>query len=170
MTAWARVSIEVNNSTIAAEIEPSMSLVHFLREGAGLTGTLFGCDTSQCGACTVKMDDKTVKSCTVLAVHASGHQITTIEGICGLSETTRLQRAIRDIHALQCGFCTPALAFAADALLKRKPQPSESEVRDALHENLCRCTGRQTIVDAILLAASRLDEASDASPSSVEAV
>lgn len=150
-----RITIAVNQASVTAEVEPRVLLAHFLREQAGMTGTHVGCDTSQCGACTVQMDGKTVKSCTVLAMQAQGHSITTIEGLGTPERMTPLQQAFSELHALQCGFCTPGMIFAAQALLDREPNPSEAQVRDALHGNLCRCTGYQNIVDAVLLAARR---------------
>jgi carbon-monoxide dehydrogenase small subunit len=150
-----RVSIQVNGEAVVRDVEPRVLLVHFLRDHVGLTGTHIGCDTSQCGACTVAMDGMTVKSCTVLAVQAEGHAITTIEGVATPVRMTPLQQAFAELHALQCGFCTPGMVFAAQALLDRVPNPTEAQVRDALHGNLCRCTGYQNIVDAVLLAARR---------------
>ena len=152
-----RVSMQVNGETVVRDVEPRVLLVHFLRDHAGLTGTHVGCDTSQCGACTVAMDGMTVKSCTVLAVQAEGRAITTIEGVSTPVHMTPLQQAFTELHALQCGFCTPGMVFAAQALLDRVPDPTEAQVRDALHGNLCRCTGYQNIVDAVLLAARRAD-------------
>jgi carbon-monoxide dehydrogenase small subunit len=149
------IAVNVNGSRIAAGVEPRLLLVYFLREQAGLTGTHIGCDTSQCGACTVQMDGVTVKSCTVLAVQADGHSVTTIEGLGDASRLTPLQQAFHECHALQCGFCTPGMIFAAQALLDRVPNPTEAQIRHALHGNLCRCTGYQNIVDAVLLAARR---------------
>ena len=154
----ARISTSVNGVDISAEVEPRILLVHFLREQAGMTGTHIGCDTSQCGACTVRMDGHTVKSCTVLAVQADDHRITTIEGLGSPAHLTPLQQAFSELHALQCGFCTPGMVFAAQALLDRVADPTELQVRDALHGNLCRCTGYQNIVDAVLLAARRARE------------
>ena len=150
-----RVSMQVNGETVVRDVEPRVLLVHFLRDQVGLTGTHVGCDTSQCGACTVAMDGMTVKSCTVLAVQAEGRAITTIEGVSTPVHMTPLQQAFTELHALQCGFCTPGMVFAAQALLDRVPDPTEAQVRDALHGNLCRCTGYQNIVDAVLLAARR---------------
>jgi len=150
------VNIRVNGRLVTASPEPRVLLVHFLREWAGLTGTHIGCDTSQCGACTVRLDGKPVKSCTVLAVQADGHEVTTVEGLGDPKHLTPLQQAFQEKHGLQCGFCTPGMIMAGQALLDRVPNPTEEEVRDALHGNLCRCTGYQHIVDAVLLAASRL--------------
>jgi carbon-monoxide dehydrogenase small subunit len=155
----ASVSTIVNEIEVTAEVEPRILLVHFLREQAGATGTHIGCDTSQCGACTVRLDGRTVKSCTVLAVQAHGHRITTVEGLGSPACMTPLQQAFSELHALQCGFCTPGMVFAGQALLDRVPDPTEEEVREALHGNLCRCTGYQNIVDAVLLAARRATKA-----------
>jgi carbon-monoxide dehydrogenase small subunit len=149
------ITVQVNGAKIAADVEPRLLLVHFLRERAGLTGTHIGCDTSQCGACTVRLDGATVKSCTVLAVQADGHAVTTIEGLADPARLTPLQQAFHERHALQCGFCTPGMIFAAQWLLDHVPDPTEEQVRYALHGNLCRCTGYQNIVDAVLLAAKR---------------
>jgi aerobic carbon-monoxide dehydrogenase small subunit len=149
------IAVNVNGSRIAADVEPRLLLVYFLREQAGLTGTHIGCDTSQCGACTVQMDGVTVKSCTLLAVQADGHSVRTIEGVGDATQLTPLQQAFHERHALQCGFCTPGMIFAAQALLDRVPNPTEAQIRQALHGNLCRCTGYQNIVDAVLLAARR---------------
>ena len=163
-----RITTTVNDTSVAAEVEPRVLLVHFLREQAGLTGTHVGCDTSQCGACTVLMDGKTVKSCTVLAVQAQGHRVTTIEGVSSPNRMTPLQQAFTELHALQCGFCTPGMIFAAQALLDRVPDPTEAQVRDALHGNLCRCTGYQNIVDAVLLAAKHATGKAPAAATLVE--
>jgi len=149
------ITLTVNGAPVESRVEPRVLLVHFLREQAGLTGTHIGCDTSQCGACTVLMDGRTVKSCTVLAVQAEGHRVTTIEGVSAPRSLTPLQQAFHEMHALQCGFCTPGMVFAAQALLDRVPNPTEAQVREVLHSNLCRCTGYQNIVDAVLLAARR---------------
>ena len=155
MTALKHISMTINGNAVSADIEPRVLLVHFIREQAGLTGTHIGCDTSQCGACTVRMDGKTVKSCTVLAMQAEGHNVTTVEGISTPNSLTPLQQAFHESHALQCGYCTPGMVMAGQALLDRVPNPTEEQVRDALHGNLCRCTGYQNIVDAVLLAAKR---------------
>ncbi|HEX7913717.1 MAG TPA: (2Fe-2S)-binding protein [Paraburkholderia sp.] len=156
-----QVTITVNGAPVNAVIEPRELLVHFLRDHAGMTGTHIGCDTSQCGACTVRMDGKTVKSCTVLAVQAQTHSVTTIEGLGTPKNMTPLQQAFTEMHGLQCGFCTPGMIFAAQALLDRVANPTEAQVREALHGNLCRCTGYKNIVDAVLLAASRANQAAD---------
>lgn len=152
------VTLKVNGAEVTGAVEARELLVHFLRDRAGMTGTHIGCDTSQCGACTVLVDGATVKSCTALAVQTVGHEVTTIEGVSTPKKLTVLQQAFMDVHALQCGFCTPGMVFAAQALLDRVADPTEEQVRDALHGNLCRCTGYQHIVDAVMLAASRLRE------------
>ncbi len=150
------VSISVNGSAQAHEVEPRLLLVHFLRETVGLTGTNVGCDTSQCGACTVLLDGKAVKSCTVLAVQADGSEVTTIEGLAPAGKLHPLQEAFWEKHGLQCGYCTPGMILAASDLLRQTPQPSEAEVRHGLDGNMCRCTGYQNIVAAVQDAAARL--------------
>lgn len=162
-----KVTVTVNGAPVAAEVEPRELLVHFLRDHAG-AGTHIGCDTSQCGACTVQIDAKTAKSCTVLAVQAQGHEVTTIEGLGTPKELTPLQEAFMEVHGLQCGFCTPGMIFAGQALLDRVPNPTEAQVREALHGNLCRCTGYQNIVSAVLLAASRGQQAVETSATATE--
>ncbi|NPC54894.1 (2Fe-2S)-binding protein [Caenimonas soli] len=164
------VTVEVNGVPVSAEIEPRELLVHFLRDHSGMTGTHIGCDTSQCGACTVRIDGKTAKSCTVLAVQAQGHQVTTIEGLGTPKNMTPLQEAFTEVHGLQCGFCTPGMIFAGQALLDRVPNPTEEQVRDALHGNLCRCTGYQNIVNAVMLAATRTGDTGRASGKQKEVV
>ena len=150
------IVIHVNGTRIVADVEPRVLLVHFLREQAGLTGTHIGCDTSQCGACTVRLDGATVKSCTVLAVQADGHAVTTIEGLADPARLTPLQQAFHERHALQCGFCTPGMITRAHRLLQEIPNPSEQEIREGIAGNLCRCTGYQNIVKAIQYAAAKL--------------
>ena len=136
--------------TYTDEVEPRTLLVHYLRETLGKVGTVIGCDTSNCGACTVHLDGRSVKSCTVLAVQADGHEVTTIEGLGGQDgELHPVQRAFHEHHALQCGFCTPGMIMSACSLLAENPEPSESEIREGLEGNLCRCTGYQNIVDAV---------------------
>jgi carbon-monoxide dehydrogenase small subunit len=144
-------------------------LVHFLRDHSGMTGTHIGCDTSQCGACTVRIDVKTDKYYTVLAVQAQGHKVTTIVGLGTPKNMTPLQEAFTEVHGLQCGFCTPGMIFAGQALLDRVPHPTEEHVRDALHGNLCRCTGYQNIVSAVMLAATRIGDTGRASGKQKEA-
>jgi aerobic carbon-monoxide dehydrogenase small subunit len=148
-----RISITVNGTRREAEVEPRQLLVYFLREQLGLTGTNVGCDTSSCGSCTVLLDGESVKSCTVLAVQADGHEVTTIEGLATDGEMHPVQRAFHEHHGLQCGYCTPGMVLAAVSFLAENPHPSEEEVRHALEGNLCRCTGYHNIVKAIQAAA-----------------
>jgi aerobic carbon-monoxide dehydrogenase small subunit len=155
-----RVSITVNGEKRTADVEPRLLLAHLLRQGLKLTGTHTGCDTSNCGACTVLFDGKAVKSCTMLAVQADGHEITTVEGLAGPSELHPIQEGFKDEHGLQCGFCTPGMMLAAKALLDENPDPTEDEVRWALSGNLCRCTGYQNIVKSVLWAAKKLQSQS----------
>jgi carbon-monoxide dehydrogenase small subunit len=149
------VSITVNGVRQTHEVEPRLLLVHFLRETLGLTGTNVGCDTSQCGACTVLMDGEAVKSCTVLAVQADGSRVTTIEGLARDGTLHPLQEAFWEKHGLQCGFCTPGMILTALDLLQRNPHSTEAEIRRGLEGNLCRCTGYQNIVAAVQHAAGR---------------
>ena len=154
------VEVTVNGARHAAEVPARTLLVHFLRERLGLTGTHVGCDTTQCGACTVALDGLAVKSCTILAAQASGHEITTIEGLASPSgELHPLQRAFREEHGLQCGYCTPGMVMALRQLLADNPDPTETDVRHGLSGNICRCTGYQNIVAAALAAAELLREA-----------
>ncbi len=148
-----RVAITVNGTRREAEVEPRQLLVYFLREQLGLTGTNVGCDTSSCGSCTVLLEGESVKSCTVLAVQADGHEVTTIEGLATDGEMHPVQRAFHEHHGLQCGYCTPGMVLAAVSFLAENPQPSEEEIRHALEGNLCRCTGYHNIVKAIQAAA-----------------
>jgi len=150
------VSISVNGVARTHDVQPRLLLVHYLRETVGLTGTNVGCDTSQCGACTVLMDGQAVKSCTVLAVQADGTEVTTIEGLAKDGRLHALQQAFWDKHGLQCGFCTPGMILAACDLLEGTPRPSEAEIRHGIEGNLCRCTGYQNIVAAIQDAAARM--------------
>ena len=151
-----RVTITLNGERRAAEIEPRLLLAHLLRQGFGLTGTHTGCDTTNCGACTVLFDGHPVKSCTMLAVQADGHDVTTVEGLAGASELHPVQEGFKDEHGLQCGFCTPGMMLSAVALLNENPDPTEDEVRWALSGNLCRCTGYQNIVKSVLWAARKM--------------
>jgi carbon-monoxide dehydrogenase small subunit len=151
-----RVTMTVNGERRVAEVEPRLLLAHLLRQGFRLTGTHTGCDTTNCGACTVLFDGKAVKSCTMLAVQADGHEVTTVEGLASASELHPLQEGFKDAHGLQCGFCTPGMMLTAKALLEENPDPSEDEVRWALSGNLCRCTGYQNIVKAVLGAAAKM--------------
>src|SRR5690606_20256652 len=143
------VSMTVNGKAVSAEVEPRTLLVHYLREHLGLTGTHVGCDTSQCGACVVHVDGVSVKSCTLLAVQASGAEVTTIEGLASNGKLHPMQEAFRENHGLQCGFCTPGMIMSAIDLAKRKPDASEQEIREWLEGNICRCTGYHNIVKAI---------------------
>src|SRR5436305_11560884 len=147
------VSLTVNGKPATATVEGRTLLVHLLREHLGLTGTHVGCDTSNCGACTVHLDGRAVKSCTVLAVQADGAEVTTIEGLGSDGELHPVQEAFWNDHALQCGYCTPGMIMAAAALLSENPNPTDQEVRHALEGNLCRCTGYHNIVRAVLDAA-----------------
>jgi carbon-monoxide dehydrogenase small subunit len=147
------VTITVNGRAHTQEVEPRLLLVDFIREGVGLTGTNIGCDTSQCGACTVHMDGAAVKSCTVLAVQADGSSITTIEGLAKDGQLHPMQQSFWEKHGLQCGFCTPGMIMAATDLLQRNPHPTEDEIRHGLEGNLCRCTGYHNIVAAVKHAA-----------------
>jgi carbon-monoxide dehydrogenase small subunit len=147
------VTITVNGQSHTHSVEPRLMLVHFLRETVGLTGTNIGCDTSQCGACTVIMDGVSVKSCTVLAVQADGSSVTTIEGLARDGQLHPVQQGFWEQHGLQCGFCTPGMIMAAVELLKHNPHPSDEEIRHGLEGNLCRCTGYQNIVAAVKHAA-----------------
>src|SRR3954462_1447515 len=162
--AQTRVRLQVNGADHDLEVEPRLLLVHLLREKLGLTGTHVGCDTSNCGACTVHLDGRAVKSCTVLAVQADGAQVTTIEGIGTESDLHPMQEAFWENHGLQCGYCTPGMIMAAKDLLEKSPDPSEHEVREALAGNLCRCTGYHNIVKAVLSAAKHPESGSVAPP------
>jgi aerobic carbon-monoxide dehydrogenase small subunit len=147
-----KISVTVDGTGYADDVEPRMLLVHYLREMLGKTGTPIGCDTTNCGACTVLMDGVSVKSCSVLAVQADGADITTIEGLAD-GEWHPLQRAFHELHALQCGYCTPGMIIAAADLLRDNPHPTEEQIREGLEGNLCRCTGYQNIVRAVQRAA-----------------
>jgi aerobic carbon-monoxide dehydrogenase small subunit len=151
----ARVSITVNGVQYDQDVEPRLLLVHFLRDTLGLTGTHIGCDTSNCGACTVHLDGDAVKSCTVLAVQADGSDVTTIEGMGTEGDLHPMQEAFWKNHGLQCGYCTPGMIMASTDLLAKNPHPTEGEVREALAGNLCRCTGYHNIVKAVLDAAEQ---------------
>jgi aerobic carbon-monoxide dehydrogenase small subunit len=148
-----RVTLAVNGRERVLALEPRTLLVHALRDALGLTGTHVGCDTSQCGACTVLLDRRAVKSCALLAVQAEGAEVTTIEGLSGPDGLHPIQRAFIDHHGLQCGFCTPGMILTGVDLLAREPNPSEEGIRQALAGNMCRCTGYQGIVDSIRAAA-----------------
>ncbi len=149
-----KVEATVNGSARSADVEPRTLLVHFLREDLGLTGTNVGCDTSSCGACTVHVDGESVKSCTMLAVQARGSDITTIEGMASADgELHPMQAAFMECHGLQCGYCTPGMVMAATSLLKENPAPTETEIREGLEGNLCRCTGYHNIIKSVQTAA-----------------
>jgi carbon-monoxide dehydrogenase small subunit len=152
-----QVTITVNGTTHTSEVEPRLLLVHYLRDVLDLTGTHVGCDTSQCGACTVQMNGDAVKSCTVLAVQADGAEITTIEGLAKDGELHPIQEGFWEMHGLQCGFCTPGMIMTSVNLLKNNPNPTEAEIRHGLEGNLCRCTGYQNIVKAIQYAADKMN-------------
>jgi aerobic carbon-monoxide dehydrogenase small subunit len=154
-----RISVTVDGVRYADDVEPRTLLVHYLRERLGKTGTVVGCDTSNCGACTVLLDGRSVKSCSVLAVQAEGSEVTTIEGLAPDGELHPVQRAFYENHALQCGFCTPGMIMQAIDLLGDNPDPSEAEVREGIEGNLCRCTGYQNIVRAIQAAARQPQDA-----------
>ena len=143
------VSMTVNGKAVSGDVEARTLLVHFIRDKLGLTGTHVGCDTSQCGACVVHVNGKSIKSCTLLAVQAEGAKVTTIEGLANGAELHPMQAAFRENHGLQCGFCTPGMVMSALDLVQQKPSPSEQDVREWLEGNICRCTGYQNIVKAI---------------------
>jgi carbon-monoxide dehydrogenase small subunit len=159
-----RISVTVDGVRYADDVEPRTLLVHYLRERLGKIGTVVGCDTSNCGACTVHLDGRSVKSCSVLAVQADGCEVTTIEGLAPDGELHPMQRAFHENHALQCGFCTPGMIMQAIDLVSDNPDPSEAEVREGIEGNLCRCTGYQNIVKAIQSAARQSAESSQNAP------
>ena len=150
------ISIKVNGAEQTAEVEPRLLLVHFIREDLGLTGTHIGCDTTHCGACTVMLDGKAVKSCTVFAVQAAGKEVQTIEGMTTNGELHPLQAGFMEEHGLQCGFCTPGMIMAGHALLQENSNPTEEEIRLGISGNLCRCTGYVNIVKAVQYAAAKV--------------
>lgn len=151
-----KITVTVNGQPRTALVEPRLLLIHLLRQGFSLTGTHLGCDTSNCGACTVLYDGQPIKSCTMFAVQADGHTLMTVEGLAGASELHAIQEAFKEEHGLQCGFCTPGMMLTSKALLEANPNPTEDEVRWALGGNICRCTGYQNIVKAVLAAAEKL--------------
>ena len=155
MSTPVRLQVTVNGETQDNEVEPRLLLVHYLRDTLGLTGTHIGCDTTNCGACTVHLNGESVKSCTVLAVQAEGAEVTTIEGMADGETLHPLQEAFWEHHGLQCGYCTPGMIMAAADLLKRNASPSEDEIRHALEGNLCRCTGYHNIVKAVKAASGQ---------------
>ena len=150
------VKMTINGQSVSHEVEPRLLLVHYIRETVGLTGTHVGCDTSQCGACTVMMNGQAVKSCTLFAVQTTGANITTIEGLAKDGELHPIQQGFWEKHGLQCGFCTPGMIMAAVQMLERYPKPSEETIRHQLEGNLCRCTGYHNIVKAIEWAADKM--------------
>jgi carbon-monoxide dehydrogenase small subunit len=150
----SKINVTVDGVSYTDEVEPRTLLVHYLREQLGKVGTVVGCDTSNCGACTVDLDGQSVKSCTVLAVQADGGTVTTIEGLAQDGKLHAVQQAFHETHALQCGFCTPGMIMAVRDLLQHNPNPSEDEIREGIEGNLCRCTGYQNIVRAAQAAAS----------------
>src|SRR5512140_1141211 len=152
------ISLKVNHTLVSAEVEPRTLLVELLRERLALTGTHVGCDTSQCGACVVFVDGKSVKSCTMLAVEADGAEVVTIEGLAQGGKLHPMQQAFHEHHGLQCGYCTPGMVISACDLLKHKREPSEHEVREWLEGNICRCTGYHNIVKAVLACAAATKE------------
>jgi carbon-monoxide dehydrogenase small subunit len=161
-----RVNVTVDGTAYADDVEPRLLLVHYLRERLGKVGTVVGCDTSNCGSCTVLLDGLSVKSCSVLAVQADGASVLTVEGLTGPDGALHpVQQAFHDHHALQCGFCTPGMMLAACDLLQENPNPSEDEVREGIEGNLCRCTGYQNIVAAVQAAGAAMSAASGATES-----
>ncbi|MBM6400172.1 (2Fe-2S)-binding protein [Phycicoccus sonneratiae] len=156
-----RITVTVDGASYTDEVEPRMLLVHYLREVVGKVGTVVGCDTSNCGACTVHLDGRSVKSCNVLAVQADGREVTTIEGLATNGELHPMQAAFHENHALQCGYCTPGMIMQAVDLLNENPNPTEDEIRQGMEGNLCRCTGYHNIVKAVAAAAGA-SERSDA--------
>jgi carbon-monoxide dehydrogenase small subunit len=156
MAKKIRIRVKINGTDREAEVEPRLLLVHFIRDILGLTGTHVGCDTTNCGACTVLFAGKPVKSCTAFAVQADEQEIRTIEGVADHGKLHPLQEGFKEEHGLQCGFCTPGMILAAQALLERNPHPTEQEIRWGISGNLCRCTGYQNIVKAVQYAASKM--------------
>ena len=160
MSGSVHVHLKVNGTDHELKVEPRLLLVHALRDQLGLTGTHVGCDTSNCGACTVHLDGQSVKSCTVLAVQADGVEVTTIEGMGTEDDLHPLQEAFWNNHGLQCGYCTPGMIMASAALLAENPKPTEDEIRHSLEGNLCRCTGYHNIIKAVLDASGQQTEVS----------
>jgi len=153
------ISLTVNGQAVTATVEPHILLVQFLREELGLTGTHVGCDTAQCGACTVHLDGRAIKSCNILAVQADGSSVTTIEGMAKDGELHPMQAAFKECHGLQCGFCTPGMVMSATSLAAQQPELSEADVREQLDGNLCRCTGYHNIVKAVVQGAQAMKAA-----------
>jgi len=162
MAMKREITVTVNGQQYHSQVEPRMLLVHYLRDVLDLTGTHIGCDTSQCGACTVLLNGESVKSCTVLAVQADGSEVTTIEGLAPEGSLHPIQEGFWEQHGLQCGFCTPGMIMASYQLLKNNPNPTEAEIRKGLEGNICRCTGYQNIVRAVQYAAEQMHTAAAA--------
>jgi aerobic carbon-monoxide dehydrogenase small subunit len=163
MMAKTHIVLRVNNREVETLVEPRMLLIHLLREQLGITGPHIGCDTSHCGACTIDMNGKSIKSCTVFAVQAHGAEIITVEGLAGADGSLHpLQEAFREHHGLQCGFCTPGMIIRAYRLLQENPHPNDTEIRQGIAGNLCRCTGYLTIIKAIRAAAKRMANVEEA--------
>ena len=154
----AQIKLNVNGKSHTCEVQPNTLLVDLLRQDLGLTGTHVGCDTSQCGACVVHMDGRSVKACTTLAMQADGASVTTIEGLADGDQLHPMQAAFKEAHGLQCGFCTPGMVMSAVDLLKQNPNPTEDEIRSWLKGNICRCTGYHNIVKAIQIAANEMSQ------------
>ena len=150
-----KISLTINGKTYTDEVEPRLLLIHYLREVVGLTGPHIGCETSICGACTVMLDGRAIKACTMLAVQANGRSVTTIEGLATDGKLDPVQEAFWNEHGLQCGFCTPGMIMAVKQLLADRPDPTDAEIRQGLEGNLCRCTGYQHIVNAVKAAAAK---------------
>jgi carbon-monoxide dehydrogenase small subunit len=163
-TETIRVTTTVNGATRSGNVEPRTLLVHFLRDSLHLTGTHTGCETGQCGACTVHLDGKAVKSCMVLAAQAEGHEITTIEGVAPRGTLHPIQQAFWEEHGLQCGFCTPGVIMSSLSLLKENPNPDDEQIRHALEGNICRCTGYHNIVQSVKSAAERIARGDEPTP------
>ena len=151
-----RIELEVNGTTYEHEVEPRLLLVHYLREVLNLTGTMVGCNTSNCGACTVLMNGESVKSCTLLAVQADGQEVLTVQGLTENGEWHPMQKAFHENHGLQCGYCTPGMIMASVSMLAENPDPSEEEIRESLEGNYCRCTGYENIVKSVQQAAGEM--------------
>ncbi|MCI5083321.1 MAG: (2Fe-2S)-binding protein [Saprospiraceae bacterium] len=154
----SKIKLKINGEVVEKEVEDRTLLIYFLRDALGLTGAHVGCDTSSCGACTIMIDGKAVKSCTILAVQADGTEVKTIEGMAENGTLHPLQEGFKEEHGLQCGFCTPGMVMTAADLLSRNPDPSEQEIREALEGNFCRCTGYHNIVRSIQYAAKKMKE------------
>ena len=163
-----QINVRVDGASYTDDVEPRTLLVHYLREQLGKVGTVVGCDTSNCGACTVHLDGQAVKSCTVLAVQADGSEVTTIEGLADNGQLHPVQRAFHEMHGLQCGFCTPGMIMASLDLLQENPDPSETEIREGIEGNLCRCTGYQNIVRAVRAASTAASGNGAGQPSTAE--